>query len=540
MMLRFRSALLALLLALLLVTSAWTETVMVPTRDGTKLATDYYVPATGGPTFPVIMSRTVYGRGGKGMQDLGRAFNERGIAFVSQDSRGRGNSEGTDPCFADDGWGERQDGVDSVRWIRSQPWSNGKIGTWGGSALGITQVLLAGAEPSISAQSIVVACSSLYGQLSYQGGVFRKALCEGWLTLQNSKHIIDLWHSHPTYDEFWKGLNSELRAQQVTAPGFHVGGWFDLFNQGTINNFVCRQYHGGEGARGNQKLVMGAWVHGIKQEIGDLKLRDNFNFKLSEYERRFMDYWLKGEQNGIMDEPAVHYYTLGDCTDPNAPGNEWRTAQDWPPLPINETPYYLTEAGSLTTEPLTADSKQVTFTYDPADPCPTHGGQNLLLPAGPFDQRKVSGHKDVLKFATPSLDQPLEITGAVRVELFVSSDAADTDFIAKLVDIYPDGREILMLDNIQRVKFRNGFEKAAPLPPGEVGKITIDLWSISLIFNTGHQVGLQVSSSNYPRFEKNPNTGEDLPREGNLEVAHNSVHLDKTHPSALILPVRVK
>ena len=520
--------------------SASAEKVMVPMRDGVKLATDFYVPAEGGPSFPVVVARSVYGRG-KGPTDSNvRRCTENGYAFVIQDTRGRGESEGKDLCFADDGWGERQDGADTIAWVAQQPWCNGKIGTWGASALGITQVMMGPAAKKVTCQSIVVAASDFYGQLAYQGGVFRKSLCEGWLTVQKIPYIIDEWHSHPTYDDFWKLHNAELQAAQVTAPAIHFGGWWDIFNQGTINNFTSRQYHGGEGAKGNQKLVMGAWVHGPKKHPGDLEMRDNFQFDMDKYANRFYEYWLKGVDNGIMKEPPVQYYTVGDVFDEKAPGNEWRTAQDWPPFPTTETAYYLIEGGVLSTAPATAAEAKLAYTYDPNDPCPTVGGAELLLPAGPFDQQpKLSTRQDVLTFVTAPLEKPIEITGSVKARLFVSTDAPDTDFTAKLLDVYPDGKQILMLDSIRRLKFRNSYEKAEPLEPNKVGEIVIDLWSISLILNTGHRIGVQVSSSNYPRFEKNPNTGEDLPG-GELRVAHNSVYVDASHPSALLLPLHTQ
>lgn len=512
------------------------ETVMVPMRDGVKLATDIYVPAGEDQAFPVLVMRTVYGRGGKAMNATGEACMGRGYVFVSQDTRGRGDSEGTENTFFDDGWGERQDGADLIAWIGAQPWCNGKIGTWGGSALGITQVLMAGACQAITCQSIQVASSNMYGQLSYQGGVFRKALCEDWLEMQKIPYMVDTWHSHPTYDDFWKLLNAEPRAPQVTAPAVHVGGWWDIFCQGTINNFTTRQYQGGTGARGNQKLIMGAWPHGPRKEVGDLVLRDNFTFDFGAYEQRFQDYWLKEVQNGIMQEPAVNYYTLGDVTNPDAPGNEWRTANDWPPFPTVETAYFLQGDRSLSTAPATEPDNSLSYVYDPANPCPTHGGAELTLPAGPFDQQTVGNRPDVLVFLSAPLEAPLEVTGNVRVRLYVSTDAPDTDFTAKFVDVYPDGRQYLMLDNIRRLKFRNGYEQAEPLAPGTVGELVIDLWSISLILDKGHRIGLHVSSSNYPRFEKNPNTGEDLPG-AETRAATNAIHLDQAHPSALLLPV---
>jgi predicted acyl esterase len=526
------------------------ESVRVPMRDGVELATDYYLPTEGGPAFPVVLARSVYGRAA-GPQ-IAKGYTDRGIAFVVQDTRGRGDSGGEkDMVFGDDGWGERQDGFDTVEWIRKQPWCNGKVGAWGGSALGITQVMLAGSGADVQAQCILVASSNFYDQLSYQGGVFRKALLEGWLKAQKSLHILDIWQVHPTYDDFWALYNAEAVAEQIKAPAVHVGGWFDIFAKGTINNFVTRQHNGGPGAKGNQKLIMGPWPHGVVRKVGELEFPENFSFDLGGYEKRFMDHWLKGVDNGIDMEPAVHYYTMGACGEDGAPGNEWRTADDWPPFPTVETPYYLGADGALSTDAGTVEAGQLEYAFDPNDPCPTHGGQNLLLPAGSFDQRKVSGRKDVLRFQTEPLEQPVEVTGAVRLRLYVSTDAPDTDFTAKLVDIYPDGREMLILDNVRRLKFRNGFEKPDPLPAGEIGELEIDLWSTSLVFNKGHRIGVQVSSSNFPRFELNPNTGEDFPKritdpdtgetkydKSSFRTARNTVHTGGKTPSALILPIR--
>jgi len=530
---------LALLMFLILPAAscfAQLQTVMVEMRDGIKLETDVYLPPGDGP-FPAVLMRSVYGRGA-GAQ-LAQPQNKQGIALVVQDTRGRGGSEGKDMVFADDGWGENQDGADTVAWIAGQNWSNGKIATAGGSALGIVQVMMAPATDLVDAQSIVVASSNFYGQIAYQGGVWRKSLTEGWTAMQKTnEYIVPAWQAHPTYDTFWQMYNAEPKAPDITAPAVHIGGWWDIFNQGTINNFVTRQHNGGEGARGKQKLIMGPWVHGVKRKIGDIELPENFNFDFGKYERRFFAACLLGKDDGILAEPAVNYYTLGDVDNPDGPGNEWRTANDWPPFPTVATSFYLRTDGHLATEPAAADISPLAYTYDPANPCPTHGGQNLLLPAGPFDQREVSGRGDVFKFATEPLAEPLEITGQVFAKLYVSTDAPDTDFTAKLVDIYPDGREILMLDGIRRLKFRNGYEKAEPLPPGEVGEITIDLWSISLIFNKGHRIGLQISSSNHPRFEINPNSGDDFPTTENLRPANNKIYIDATHPSALILPVR--
>jgi len=508
---------------------------MVPMRDGKQLAADVYLPKGDGP-FAIVLARSVYGRGNVG---FARPFLDIGAGFIAQDCRGRGDSEDVDRVFEDDGWGERQDGADTVAWVLAQDWCNGTVGTWGGSALGIVQERLARANQDVACQVILVASSNFYGELSYQGGVWRKNLCESWLTNQGNAHVIDQWKGHPTLDDYWRQFDNVPRTSEVTAPALHVGGWWDLWPQGTLANFQMRQTRGGEGARSNQIIVMGPWSHGLTgtpRDFGALRMPENYGFDVAALQARFYRHWLFGEDKGIDKEPRVHYYTLGDVDDTDAPGNAWRTADAWPPFDTVETAFYLTAKGGLLKE--TPDAGERSFVFDPSDPVPTKGGGNLVLPSGPFDQREVSHRADVLKFATAPLENPIEATGAYRVTLHVSSDAADTDFTAKLVDIYPDGREILLQDSIQRVKLRNGFTKADPLAPGDVGQLTIDLAVGSIVFNAGHRIGVQISSSNYPRFEVNPNSGDDFPTEENKRKATNTVYFGGDCPSALYLPIR--
>ncbi len=511
------------------------ERLMLPMADGTKLATDYYVPDGDGP-FPVVFSRTPYNI--SNMKIFAENFKKQGYAVVMQDTRGIHNSEGVYMGFEHDGWGKNKDGLETLRWIHKQRWCNGKVATWGGSALGITQVMLAGAGDPITCQFILVASSTSYGQLGYQGGVLRKSLVEGWLTLQKAPQTIEAMKAHPTYDEYWKLQHAEAVAGSIHAPAVHLGGWYDIFAQGTINNFTTRQYSGGDGSKGKQKLIMGPWPHGVKQQVGELKFPDNFGFDMAAYQNRYYDYWMHGKQNGIMDEPTVQYYTMGDCDDADAPGNEWRTADQWPPFETKETKFYLANNHSLKTRRNLVKQYSETYTFNPNDPVKTNGGANLLLPSGSYDQRPQDTRKDVITFMTEELNEATEVTGAVRLKLYVSSSAIDTDFTAKLLDIYPDGRQMLITDNIQRVKFRKGFERADLLPPGTVGELEIDLWSTSLIYNKGHRIGVQISSSNYPRFEVNPNTGDDRPEGVELVSAENTIYFGAKYPSALILPIR--
>ncbi len=512
------------------------DTRMVAMRDGVRLATDCFVPHWRTPA-PVVLMRTVYGRTDKAYIQLARDLRTNGICLVVQDTRGRFGSEGDDRVFMDDAWGALQDGADTVAWLVQQPWCNGSIATMGGSALGITQVLMAPATGDIAGQSIRMACSSVY-TVAFIGGVWNKSLVEDWTKAQGNDYILQTWRAHPIRDEFWDQFDAEAKAGQVTAPAIHFGGWWDIFQQGTINNFTTRQYSGGQGALGNQFLVMGPWTHGMQQNIGDLVLPDNYVFPQADLEWQLMGYWLKGTNPEVLDNPHVYYYVLGDVNGPAAPGNEWRTAKDWPPLSTEPQQFYLAASKALSTVLPTAETTY-TYTFDPANPCPKLGGANLSLPAGPFDQRPVSDNRsDVMKFATEPLVKPLEVTGRISVRLFVSTSAIDTDFTAKLVDIYPDEREILLTDGIQRLKYRTGAPAPDYVVPGTIAELSIDLWSFSIIFNTGHRIGVQISSSNYPRFEVNPNNGNDFPdNTSTMPAATNTIWCGPDHPSALILPV---
>lgn len=510
------------------------QTLMLPMRDGTKLATDIYLPEGQGP-WPVVLSRTPYN---KNTAKPARFLRE-GYAMVFQDFRGRFASEGKDMPFLPDGWGEHQDGYDTIEWIAKQPWSNGKVGTLGGSALGITQVMTAGARPPhLVCQTITVACGSLYHHAAYIGGAFGKSLLEGWL--QGNKFSPDCLKTmveNPDYNDLWRHMDASTRSAEIHVPGLFSGGWFDVFNQGTIDAFLWRQNNGGEGAKGRQKIVMGPWPHGRKQTVGELTFPPNSMQPPDGSDPMlWLAYWLKGEQNGIMDKPAVMYYTMGDVDDKTAPGNAWRTSDVWP-VPCRETPYYLCADGRLSTEKPPADAKPRSYKYDPKNPVPTKGGCNLNIPAGPFGQREIEKRPDVLVYTTEALDRPVEVTGRVKAVLWASSSCKDTDFTAKLTDVYPDGRSMLVLDGILRARHRNSMEKEEMMTPGEVYRLEIDLWSTSLIFNRGHKIRLAVSSSNFPRFDANPNTGDPFRANSNTVVAENTIRQDAEHPSHVLLPI---
>ncbi|MBC7328107.1 CocE/NonD family hydrolase [bacterium] len=509
------------------------QTFMVRMRDGVRLATDVYLPEGPGP-FPAILIRTPYNK--DALSGLGLEGKKRGYAIVIQDTRGRFASEGANLPFETDA----RDGYDTLEWLTKQPWCNGKIGTFGGSALGITQLLLASTGTHrITAQHITVGAPSLYFDATYPGGEFRKSMIEDWLRITKfHPDALNIWRNHPTYDAYWKGVDLENKYEKVDCPAVHIGGWFDIFAQGTINAFLGYQTKGGPNARGKQKLIIGPWTHAVFQDkAGELTFPNAKNPPTNYGDAwRWFDHYLKGVDNGVDKEPAVTYYVMGDVTDPDAPGNEWRTANTWPPVKAEPTPLYLQPDKKLSWEKPTKSGKLV-YTYDPKNPVPTIGGYQLTIPAGPMDQRKIEERPDVLVFTSAPLNKPLEVTGKVKVILWVSSDTPDTDFVARLCDVYPDGRSYNICEGIIRACFREGFTQPKWLKPGQIYRLEIDLWSTSIIFNKGHRIRLHITSSSYPGFESNPNTAKLVYNPSDAKIAHNTIHIDAQHPSYILLPV---
>ncbi len=496
-----------------------TGTVMLPMRDGVKLSTNVFIPAGDGP-FPVLLARTPYNK--EGIRPPGGGALP--MVVVVQDVRGRFASEGANIAFEPDGWGERRDGYDTCEWVLSQPWCNGKIGTYGGSALGITQILLAGAEaPGVVCQTIEVACGSLF-HASYEGGAWRQALCEGWLrTAMWDPANLTLWHDHPTYDDEWAKVDGLAAAPRTTPAGLFTGGWYDIFSRGTVDIFLARQHNGAPAARGKQRLVMGPWPHGRNRRVGQLTFPENAGDLPAAF-RNFAweQYWLFGANNGVLDTPAVSYYLMGDVDDPDAPGNRWQTAETWPPPDTTPEPWRAAAGGDLV--PGAADDVDLTFTYDPNHPVPTVGGRNLLLPAGPMDQREVEARDDVLVFTSDEREAPLAIAGDIIARLTVSSTAPDTDFTAKLCDVYPDGRSMLLVDGVRRMRFRDGQLREELMTPGERYEAMIDLGPVAVVIAPGHRLRLSISSSNSPKYQPNRNTGGPMFADEPGVPADNTVH----------------
>lgn len=514
-------------------------TYMVAMSDGVELGTDVYLPSGTGP-WPVMLYRTPYNKDTDGV-GAWPGWNDRGYVVVSQDIRGNYSSGDIFRAYYDDGWGANKDGYETVEWILAQPWCNGKICTTGGSARGISQNFLMGSiPPGLLCQHIEVAASNMYTQSMFQGGAFRKALTENWMDGRGPEARAYLESDIKTRphsdDPYWDFMRPEDHYAEVTWPTVNKGGWYDIFLRGTINNFMQLQHNGQPGSDGNHKLIIEPYGHGTPQSDFAWPAGCTNSGTAYQSSAAWSDYWVKGIDTGVMDDPPVAYYVLGDVTEPDGPGNEWRFADDWP-VPATEVPFYLHEGGMLNNVPPEGSEAPDTFDYDPNDPVPTLGGANLSISAGPYDQAGLEAREDVLVFTTAALTEHVEITGQVTMILYASSSALDTDFTAKLCDVYPDGRSMNVCDGIIRARHRNTQAQDELLMPGEAYEFTIDLWETCIAFNAGHRIRVDISSSNYPRFDANPNTGEPFGEATSTVVASNTIYHDAQRPSHLLLRV---
>ncbi len=358
------------------------------------------------------------------------------------------------------------------------------------------------------------------------------------------------WLAHPSYDDYWKALSIEEHFGDINVPALHVAAWYDLFLGGSLRNYEGIKAHGGsEAARKGQQLVVVIGGHaGPGPKVGDVDFGPNANEPQDQYEMRWYDYLFKGAQNEFASSKPVKIFVMG--------ANQWRDEDDWPLARAKSTKYFLHSSGkanslrgngSLSTTTPTKETPDQ-YIYDPANPAPTVGGplccEPQRWPPGPRDQRSVEARDDVLVYSTPPLGADLEVTGPVSLELYAKSSAVDTDFTAKLVDVWPDGFAQNLTEGILRARYRDSRETPTLLNPGQVYKLTIDVWATSNVFKKGHTLRLEISSSNFPRFDRNQNTGttrylktSDGPAGNRFVSATNAIYHDVEHPSALILPV---
>jgi putative CocE/NonD family hydrolase len=513
--------------------------VKIPMRDGVELAANIFLPKADGK-FPVILARTPYGKGdAKG--GMGRVWASRGYVFVSQDCRGKGTSGGQWYPFAHD----RDDGADTHHWILRQPWCNGKLGATGGSYLGYTQWISApGAGDYLKAMFTIVPLVDVYDDLAYTGGAFQLQVLMGWgsgtagntamrqwkredwlraLPLcawdaaigQTVPYLRD-WVAHPQYGDYWKPMSLRGRHKDITTPIYTACGWYDLYSKSVFDHVNAVRKAG----RKHQHLLMGPWVHGINKnrKVGDVDFGEGSLVKLDETQTKWFDHWLKDETTDVDTWPPFRIFVMGR--------NQWRDEQEWPLSRTRYVPHYFHSDKRLsTTKP--GDEVADTFVYDPDNPVPTTGGCNLGGSAGPRDQREVEKRSDVLIFTSETLTRELEVTGPIKVVLYAASTATATDWTGKLVDVWPDGRAINLCDGILRT----------PVRPGRISRYEIDLWVTSNAFLPGHKIRVEISSSNFPRFDRNPNTGRPFGADAERQKATQTIYHDAAHPSHLLLPV---
>ena len=553
--------------------------VPVTMRDGVVLRADIFRPAAEGK-YPVLLQRTPYNKSGGA--DAGYLGAQRGYVVIIQDTRGRYASGGEWTPFVN----ESRDGYDTIEWAAALPYSNGKVGMFGGSYVGATQMLAAiAAPPHLAGICPVVTASNYHGNWTYQGGAFEQWFNESWTSglaqdtltrratansnalLYASKlplasyplfdtgvpaspdgpgslapYFLD-WLAHPGYDDYWKRVSIEENYGKIAVPSLNTGGWYDIFLGGSLRNYMGIRDHGGtEAARKGQRLLVIPGGHaGMGRRIGDVDLGPNAPFHETETMLDWYDYLFKGAHNQMASEKPVKIFVLGE--------NAWREEADWPPPEAQTVRYYLESGGhanSLRGDGTLAraagsHTSSDKFVYDPENPVPTRGG-NLCcdsehLEPGARDQRPVESREDVLVYTTKPFEQAYDVTGPVSVELYASSSAVDTDFTAKLVDVAPDGFAQNLEDSIVRARYRDSSELPDFLNPGKVYKFTIDLFGISDVFQRGHRLRVEISSSDFPRFDRNLNTGEDQAHGTYFVKATNTIYHDAAHPSALILSV---
>lgn len=603
--------------------------VMVPVRDGVRLATDIYRPARGGVAveakFPVILERTPYGksRASRSEVDAGMTeprprpevaewFVRQGYVVVYQDCRGRYRSEGHFVKYLSDG----ADGFDTMAWIARQPWCDGRVATMGLSYAAHTQVSAACLAPPALA-AMVVDCggfSNAYQSGIRSGGAFemkqvtwafnqaresplaaadpvvraalaQEDLCDWFRAMpwkpghtpvrwvpEYEDYLFEQW-THGEFDDYWRQLGIYAEGWHdgfADVPQIHMSSWYDAYVRTALDNYTGLKRR----KRGPIRLIMGPWTHGdrCKSWSGDVDFgpRSTIDGNLAPHWRalrlRWFDHWLKGVDNGVEREPAVRLFLMGGGSERrNAAGRmdhggRWITAEDWPLPATRFTPYYLHADGRLSTQQPGDAVEPLAYDYDPANPVPTIGGPltsgQPVFEGGAFDQREdarffgcrrpglpLAARPDVLVFETPPLSEDVAVIGPLVVRLFVSSNCVDTDFTAKLIDVhpanpdYPRGYAMNLADGILRCRYRDSWEHPEPMTPGTVYAITIEPFATCNLFKAGHRIRLDISSSNFPRYDLNYNTGEPQGRARRKRIATNAVYVDRARASHIVLPI---
>ena len=569
--------------------------VPAPMRDGTILRADIFRPDAPG-RFPVLVMRGPYGKDtyAQNPDHSVYFFSRHGYVVVNQDCLARFDSEGDvyQPL-----WQEIEDGYDTVEWAAGLPWSNGRVGTVGQSYLGATQYMLALNDPlppHLQAMAPISASADYHQSWVYHTGgamewgwMVPYAIHKGRNTLQRrglgsllaqmdeyvqpgdnfAQPLKPQWFRHlplrdwvdmlseaapyfadyldnPDDSPLWWRINLLKHHQHINVPMFHVSSWYDIFLEGALNAFgAIRERAATPEARRDQKLLVGPWAHLRPYTVptsggaGEADFGPDAAIRLFDHLLRWFDHWLRDVDTGVPDEPPVLLFVMGE--------NRWREEGEWPLARAIDTRYYLHGDGSsnggrgggtLSTV-LPGEEPPDAYTYDPEDPVPTTGGCTVIIRHGVYDQRTVEERSDVLVYTSEPMERDVEVTGPISVRLCASSSATDTDFTAKLVDVHPDGYARNLQDGIIRARYRESASQPTLIVPGEVYRYDIDLWATSNVFLKGHCIRVEISSSNFPRFDRNPNTGAPFGRDARLDKARQEVHHSERYPSYIVLPV---
>ena len=533
---------------------------MIPMRDGVRLAANVFLPAEH-LRVPVILERTPYGKGADITPNY-QAFVDHGYAVVVEDVRGRYESEGAFQPLEQ----EPADGDDTLNWIARQPWSDGKIGMIGGSYRGIVQWKAAlRNNPHLKAIFPVVSGNDDYRDRFYStGGAMKLGNRLEWMSenlrapgyhpdfakfvlhlpLRTSDIAATGWTSemyrvavaHPAFDAYWRGISTREQLSKIRIPVFAVGGWYDNFVESDLDAFGALHK-----TSGLNRILIGPWPHNMSYKFADTDFGPDSAVPMRSLQLEWFDQWLMGKDTPLVSEPPVKIFVMGS--------NRWREEREWPPQEATAREYYLlgnghanslNGDGTLGGRPARRGAVDH-FVFDPRDPVPTRGGavccNPSVFPWGPMDQRPVERRPDVLVYTTGGLREDVEVIGPVQVVLWVATSARDTDFTAKLVDVFPDGYARNLTDGILRLRYRDSLEKPEPAKEGEIYRITVDAGVTSNVFRKGHRIRLEISSSNFPRFDRNPNAGGVIADETHLWKATQTVYHDRQHPSHLVLMV---
>lgn len=571
-------------------TCSYTEQQDVPAtmRDGTILRSNVFTPDQPGK-YPVILMRLPYNK------DVAQTYvyaspavyAEHCYIVVVQDVRGQYKSDGSFYAFAH----EATDGYDSVEWAARLPKSDGRVGMYGFSYPGTTQYQAAILRPPHLVTIVPAMASDDYHDgWTYEGGALDLSFAEDWtmsdlaasgvrgrypdsgalvaglnqavsqeftkwywyLPLDSfqplrpndprvAPYFFD-WLHHPNDDSYWTRWSIRGHYQDVTVPALEFDGWYDIFINGALNNFVGMRTHGGSAtARQGTQLVVGPWIHTPwSQTVGQIDFGPQAANPIDQLQLNWFNYWLKGIKNGVNRQPRVRIFVMGE--------NRWRSANAWPLPKTRYVKYYLHSRGtansvhgngSLSVSRTVRHAARTDhYTYNPRHPVPSIGGRfQASVPGGPYDQRPVLGRRDVLVFSTAPLRKPRTVIGPITVTLYASSSARDTDWTAKLDDVYPNGRSMLIEYGIQRARYRKSETHPTLIHPGRIYKYTIHVWPTANLFKAGHRIRLELSSSNFPMYDRNPNTGDPFGQDARLKIAKQTIYHDAAHRSEVTLPI---